>query len=445
MVQNRQGYVGAFWLRTIVLFLTVLAILLGVSAVTTIETTESVMASSSVGGNDYPWPNANMNSLSPLKFNYRNCTDYAAYEINEQMGGNTSNNIKFSWSNINYKGDGNAEAWKNGATGKWPVDTKPAIGSVAWWAAASNNHYLGHVAIVSSVSNNGNTIVVDEYNLKGTGVYGTRQLTYNVTDWPNDFIHIADIAPGGTGWPGVGSATFLGSDHLNPGQVMRSSQYILSGNVQYVLIMQSDGNLVEYHYQSAVWANGKNGNPGAYLGVQSDGNIVEYTASGSPIWATNTNGQSLAYLVMQSDGNLVAYNTSNPPAPIWANNKGGNANHSYVGSDRLYNGQTMAGDYFLRSGDLRYALLMQSDGNLVLFGPGYHKLWATGTSGNPGAYLGLQGDGNMVVYSSSGHALWASNTGGQSLSYLVMQTDGNLVAYNTNNAPIWATNTSGEI
>src|SRR4051812_28085855 len=33
---------------------------------------------------DYPWPNANPNSLSPLRFNYRNCTDFVAWRLNEQ-------------------------------------------------------------------------------------------------------------------------------------------------------------------------------------------------------------------------------------------------------------------------------------------------------------------------------------------------------------------------
>ena len=178
--------------------LVVVAMFFGVVAM--LSVTAPAMASTSVGGNDYPWSNADMNSLSPLRFYHRYCTDYVAYEINEQMGGNTTNNIKFSWSSINYNGDGNAEAWKNGATGKWLVDTKPAVGSVAWWAAAYDNGNLGHVAIVASVSNNGNTIVIDEYNFAGTGAYYTRTLTNGITDWPNDFIHIADISSSGSGW-----------------------------------------------------------------------------------------------------------------------------------------------------------------------------------------------------------------------------------------------------
>jgi surface antigen len=168
------------------------------------------LASTAVGTNDYPWSSANMNQLSPLRFDYRNCTDYAAYEINEQMGGTTSGSgIKFDWAKIESGGVGDALAWKQGAINNYganSVNGTPAIGSIAWWAAAPANDGYGHVAIVSSVTNNGNTIVVAEYNYSysSPGNYGTRTLTKGVTDWPDDFLHIADVAPTS---PGGGSPT----------------------------------------------------------------------------------------------------------------------------------------------------------------------------------------------------------------------------------------------
>lgn len=55
------------------------------------------------------------------------------------------------------------------------------------------------------------------------------------------------------------------------------------------------------------------------------------------------------------------------------------------------------------------SLVMQHDGNLVLYTPGRRVAWATGTWGNLGAYLALQNDGNMVIY-RQGKALWASGT-----------------------------------
>jgi hypothetical protein len=50
---------------------------------------------------------------------------------------------------------------------------------------------------------------------------------------------------------------------------------------------------------------------------------------------------------------------------------------------------------------------MQSDGNAVVYGSG-RALWFTRSSGNPGARMVMQGDGNLVVYSTAGRALWQS-------------------------------------
>ena len=52
---------------------------------------------------------------------------------------------------------------------------------------------------------------------------------------------------------------------------------------------------------------------------------------------------------------------------------------------------------------------MQPDGNFVLYGHG-EALWATNTSGNPGAQIRIQNDGNMVMYSVNQRVIWATRT-----------------------------------
>src|SRR5262245_43720824 len=55
-----------------------------------------------------------------------------------------------------------------------------------------------------------------------------------------------------------------------------------------------------------------------------------------------------------------------------------------------------------------------------------------------------QGDGNLVLYrQGDGRALWASNTAGQPTTSLLMQVDGNLVLYGPGAHPVWASNTAG--
>jgi len=145
--------------------------------------------------------------LSPLLFGYRNCTDYAAWEINEELGGVSADGpFKFTWSSIESGGHGNAADWEQGAIehyGASSVNEIPTVGSVAWWGTVA--HGLGHVAVVTSVSNNGSTIQIDEYNALITGGYDSQSLTYNPTTkriaspngttWPDAFTHIPGTTP----------------------------------------------------------------------------------------------------------------------------------------------------------------------------------------------------------------------------------------------------------
>jgi hypothetical protein len=88
-------------------------------------------------------------------------------------------------------------------------------------------------------------------------------------------------------------------------------------------------------------------------------------------------------------------------------------------------------------------LIMQTDGNLVLYDGAGKALWASGTDHHPGAFATMQTDGNLVVYPPSGHALWASDTDHHAGAFLSLQSDGNLVVYQGSTA-LWASKTNGK-
>jgi hypothetical protein len=98
------------------------------------------------------------------------------------------------------------------------------------------------------------------------------------------------------------------------------------------------------------------------------------------------NGHSL---VLQQDGNLVLFNGKR--VPIWSINA---------------------------KGYEPVQLIMKTDGNLVLYST-IGQVWASNTSGNPGAFFALHDDGNLVIHRSgsqpdnSTNALWASGTSGR--------------------------------
>lgn len=96
---------------------------------------------------------------------------------------------------------------------------------------------------------------------------------------------------------------------------------------------------------------------------------------------------------------------------------------------------------FLLSLDKRFKLIYQCDGNLVLYFVTQDKvLWSSKTDGTSPGYLIMQGDGNLVIYDSNGKVVWASNTDNHPQAYLVVQNDGNAVIY-WNGKAIWETKT----
>jgi len=104
------------------------------------------------------------------------------------------------------------------------------------------------------------------------------------------------------------------------------------------------------------------------------------------------------------------------------------------GGDWLGVNRLLLRNTYIRSNDGRFSLWLQSDGNLVLYGPS-GVIWANGKTSD---MLILQSDGNLVTYKFTGGATWvatwASGTSGSGSNRLVVQTDGNLVLYSPTRA-----------
>lgn len=90
-------------------------------------------------------------------------------------------------------------------------------------------------------------------------------------------------------------------------------------------------------------------------------------------------------------------------------------------------------------------LAYQGDGNLVLYIDS-RALWQSGTA-DRGSSLVLQRDGNVVIYDINNRPLWWTNTGGDLGRRIVVQSDGNAVIYKTDfrgyTVPVWQSGTSG--
>jgi surface antigen len=378
------------------------------------------------------WTDSSGNDTSPYGYNYRNCTDYVAWKL-QSLG----------VTDAKTRGLGNGGQWADNAQGRAgvSVSTTPSVNSVGVKVSTTSDPF-GHVTFVEAVNSNG-TLTVSEYNwvVNGTpdGAFHRRTATA-ASMGLTKFINFG-VSSGGTGgtWNGVKNATFLEANHLVNGQQMHSNQYILSDDGRFVLLMQSDGNLVEYTASGSLWASNTAGHPGAYLGMQSDGNVVIYSSSGTVLWSTGPKG--IHVLKIQTDGNLVARNSAGTAK--WANNVVMDTlGLTYKGDDHLNNGQTLVKKQYLRSSDRRYTVVMHSDGRLNVYAPGWRQIWTSGSGGHADAYLGMQSDGNVVIYTSDG-AVWATNP--KDIQVLKIQDDGNLVARNSVGTAMWATGTDGKL
>ena len=268
-----------------------------------------------------------------------------------------------------------------------------------------------------------------EYNSSGTAVWNTG--TYGNS---GDYLSLLPdgnlVIYSSTNTMLWSSGTAFNPTHLDtvskdlPYGIMYPGQSIESDNLEFRLVLQSDGNLVEYDSSNQpIWNTGTYGNSGDKLILQSDGNLVLYSIKYSVLWASNTSGSGADKLSIKDSGALYMNSSTN--------------SHILWNSEAIYPGQSLGTDYL---GD--YRLTLQLDGNLVLYNSKGNALWNTGTYGSNPSVLILQSNGDLVLYGFNGKVLWSSNSYSTvSTTHLVMQSDGNLVVYTQNNVPIWSTNT----
>jgi hypothetical protein len=117
-------------------------------------------------------------------------------------------------------------------------------------------------------------------------------------------------------WHSPNAYLYYDGGQLASGATLSAGRQLASPDGRFHMRMQTDGNLVVYQGNTALWASHTNGKGGAKAIMQSDGNLVVYTSNGTPVWASGTSGHAGATLWMQSDGNAVIYKGGE----VWASN-----------------------------------------------------------------------------------------------------------------------------
>lgn len=293
----------------------------------------------------------------------------------------------------------------------------------------------------------------------------TSTVSFDENDNPVNLVAATDFA--------------AGSSTLSVGGTLEQNEFLVSPNGWYKVIMQPDGNLVVYSKAAKVIWNTLTGSKGPSLfAYQEDGNLVIYDAFSRPTWASHTQGRAEIDSVSFVNYIPADYFTGDKDDFVWVA-----ADDFSAGTFQVTNSGS---GYYLYAGDeltsdsLWYRLVMQPDGNLVVYNKTPYPVWATDTGGQP-SYAWFQPDGNLVVYRlSDGAPIWSSGTALQPTSStpatnlpigtgellagstassrissgdsiyssngwyrLTMQADGNLVLFDKSGKTIWQTATAG--
>lgn len=301
-----------------------------------------------------------------------------------------------------------------------------------------------------------------EYRSPECGYTGTAAFDEN--DNPSNLVSAPNFASG--------------ISTMSAGQTLNPNEFLVSPNRWYKAVMQDDGNFVVYNKAlKAVWSTLTYDKGPSRFVYQEDGNLVVYDAYNRATWNSNTQNQaaitSLEFtkLIPEEYPSGDDETLQLVPAP---NFTPGTSSVTSSGSGfKLYPGES------LTSANGWYRLLMQRDGNLVVYNKANAPVWQSAT-GQP-SFAWFQPDGNLVVYRYSDNAaifsaqagllptsttpaanfptgsgvITAGNTNssklfaGQSLYSengwyrLTMQLDGNLVITNKGNIVTWQSVTGG--
>ncbi|MFA0964036.1 M57 family metalloprotease [Roseivirga sp. BDSF3-8] len=109
--------------------------------------------------------------------------------------------------------------------------------------------------------------------------------------------------------------------------------------------------------------------------------------------------------------------------------------------NNLVPGEQLSTNQFIQSNDNRFKVVMQSDGNFVLYKYNV-PIWSSNTGGTSATKAIMQGDGNLVVYDNSFNDYWDSGTNNRHNAFAVIQDDGNFVIYQGGTA-FWDSGTAG--
>ena len=241
----------------------------------------------------------------------------------------------------------------------------------------------------ATLQSDGNFVLYTQNNLAlwATGTSGSGGGPFEVQDDGNLVLYKFKWQAGTyRAWSG---ATFpydpcRVNDSLFAGGVLLQGQ-CLENTTNTTFAVMDNGNLEIYDRQLGriTWQSNTWGHPNAFLSMQSDGNLVIYTSGGAGLWASGTAGSGANVATLENDGRLIMYSTVWTSGTSPGSAPGSFAHPSCDLGPALGTTGAMGAGQCLVSRNGRFELLLQSDGNLVLYDESQDPaaaLWSTETA-----------------------------------------------------------------
>ncbi len=108
-----------------------------------------------------------------------------------------------------------------------------------------------------------------------------------------------------------------------------------------------------------------------------------------------------------------------------------------AGNNRLVGGEQLRAGQQLVSSDGRISATLSTDGNFAVRGSD-GTLFSSGTAGTPGARVVMQTDGNLVLYDAAGKARWSTGTWGHPGSTALLRSGGTLLIEQPDGRTLWS-------
>jgi hypothetical protein len=197
----------------------------------------------------------------------------------------------------------------------------------------------------------------------------------------------------------------------------------------HTLTMEPDGNVVLRDAASIIKFQTNTRQPGSRLSLSAEGELMVFSPSNAVLWRTTAGLGGVERLVLGDDGVMRIQSGSWGPGRqlsrythLWSSN---GPQPAVTG---LWFGESLPAGRSLTSPSGSHRLVMQTDGNLVLYRSTGAAVWSSGTShpsGRARLYFGQFGE--MWIAVPNGPVLRDFRTGYKGANRLSVRDDGRLV------------------